>query len=108
MKMVNLDKTYLGENWKETEKRLAKEVKGKRVAGSGSHWSSKGDVRTDTFLFEVKTTEHNSYAVGLKTLNKIIRESQNVGKIPVLMLNIKGSKFIVLRYEDWEAGEKEK
>jgi hypothetical protein len=102
MKMVNLDKTYLGEDWKETEKKLAKEVGGKRVGGSGCHWSSKGDVKHKSFLFEVKTTEHDSYAVGLKTLIKIEREAHNVGKIPVLMLNIKSKKYIVVRLEDWK------
>jgi len=103
MKMVNLDRSYLGHDWKETEKKLAKDVKGKRVAGSGSHWSSKGDVKHPEFLFECKTTAHDSYAVGLKTLDKIVKEAQTVGKTPVLLLDIKGKRFVLLRFEDWEA-----
>ena len=40
---------------KQQEKKVAKAVKGQRVANSGATAFSKGDVRTDTFLFECKT-----------------------------------------------------
>jgi len=40
---------------KQQEKKVAKAVKGQRVANSGATAFSKGDVRTDTFLLECKT-----------------------------------------------------
>ena len=48
------------------EKRIAKAVKGQRVANSGATAFSKGDVRTDTWLFEAKTKTSESQAFSIK------------------------------------------
>ena len=48
------------------EKRIAKAVKGQRVANSGAIKFGAGDVRTDTWLFEAKTKTSESQAFSIK------------------------------------------
>ena len=48
------------------EKRIAKAVKGQRVANSGATAFNKGDVGTDTWLFEAKTKTSESQAFSIK------------------------------------------
>ena len=48
------------------EKRIAKAVNGQRVANSGATTFNKGDVGTDTWLFEAKTKTSESQAFSIK------------------------------------------
>ena len=64
------------------EKRIAKAVKGKRVANSGATAFSKGDVRTDDWLFEckTKTSESQSHTIQKAWLIKNREEMFAMGK----------------------------
>ena len=48
------------------EKRIAKAVNGQRVVNSGATAFSKGDVRTDEWLFEAKTKTSESQSFSIK------------------------------------------
>jgi hypothetical protein len=67
------------------EKRVAKEVGGRATIASGALYSQKGDVRTDRFLIECKTTEKDFFTFTRKVWDKIRREAIKDGmRYPVL------------------------
>ena len=70
---------------KESQKRedaIAKDFNGRRVIASGALWSMKGDVRTDTFLFEDKYTLADTYTVTYAILLKIHKQAAFHKKVP--------------------------
>jgi hypothetical protein len=64
------------------EKRIAKAVNGQRVANSGATAFNKGDVGTDTWLFEAKTktSESQSFSIKKEWLTKNREEMFAMGK----------------------------
>lgn len=64
------------------EKKVAKAVGGTKVANSGATPFSKGDVRTDNWLFEckTKTTPCNSMSIKREWLDKNAEEAFAMGK----------------------------
>lgn len=64
------------------EKHVAKAVGGKQVANSGATPFSKGDVRTDNWLFEckTKTTPSGSMSIKREWLDKNSEEAFAMGK----------------------------
>lgn len=80
---------------------VAADTGGRRVAGSGSLPSLKGDVRCPDLLIECKTTSASSYSLTLKVLRKIEKEAEHANKEPILQVDIQGRRYVVLRYEDW-------
>lgn len=64
------------------EKRIAKAVNGERVTNSGATAFSKGDVRTDEWLFEAKTktSESQSFSIKKEWLLKNREEMFAMGK----------------------------
>lgn len=72
------------------EKKTAKELKGKTTPASGSIWCYKGDVRTDKYLVECKTTKKPYYILCYKTWSKIEHEAISDGlRIPVIRVDLK-------------------
>jgi hypothetical protein len=67
---------------KRQEKSVAKAVSGKTTANSGATAFSKGDVRSDLFLFECKTkvTPSKSMTVHKEWIDKIAEESFAMNK----------------------------
>lgn len=65
------------------EKKIAKEVGGKKVANSGATTFSKGDVRTDNFLIEAKTCtkEQKTFTVKREWIKKNQEEAFAMGKM---------------------------
>lgn len=57
------------------EKRVAKLTDSRRTPASGARWHSKGDIKNDTDLTEVKATAKKSYSLKLATLRKIEEEA---------------------------------
>lgn len=71
------------------EKRLAKDLEGMRVPGSGNMQSFKGDVQTDVYLIDSKNTEKSSISLKASDLVKInmeARESDRRGHIILTFL----------------------
>ena len=76
------------------EKRVAKEVRGRTTPASGAMWGCKGDVRSDAFLVECKTTEKDKYSLSILTWNKIRVEAVKDGmKIPVMCIDLHNGKY---------------
>jgi hypothetical protein len=87
------------------ENRVAEEVGGKTVIASGSLWGSKGDVRSDKFLVECKTTGGMTYPLHLTTWKKIEKEAINDGlRVPVMCVDLAdgGKRLAIVNETDFE------
>ena len=72
---------------KKHEKRVAKELGGRRQPGSGSMEGAKGDLKTEYALCDHKFTDKLSYTITQETLVKLVKETQEEGKrVPILMI----------------------
>ena len=70
------------------EKRVAKELDGKRQPASGSRWGYRRDVITPRFLIEAKTTKSKRHSVSFKDLTFIKKQAYLTGKIPVYLVSL--------------------
>lgn len=86
---------------KRQEKRVAKKVDGRTTVASGAVPFDKGDVSSESFLIECKTTDKKSYSLKNEIFEKIAREAVNVGKIPLMAIEINGAEYIVCRDYDF-------
>lgn len=83
------------------EKRLAKELGGKTVPGSGSMWGYRRDVVTPTILIEAKTTKTNKYTLSLKDLDHLKFQAYSDGKIPAYIVEFAGKgEIVIVPYQD--------
>lgn len=88
---------------KKQEELVAKEVEGRLTPASGALWGSKGDVKSDLFLFECKTTSHDFYTLSFTTWDKIYKEALKERlRIPVMQIDLNSGKdrLAVMRSED--------
>ncbi len=76
------------------ERRVASDLGGKRQAGSGNLWHSKGDVTARKYLIECKQTGSKSYGLSLAVLDKISMEAARVSKEPLLQVDfLRGNRI---------------
>lgn len=85
------------------EKSVAQKFGGKVTAASGALWGMKGDVRTDKFLIECKTTEKDYYTLTAKVWEKIQEEAiKDHMRIPLMMIDLKDQdRYVVFRPKDF-------
>lgn len=83
------------------EKRLEKELGGKRTAASGAFWSRKGDVRSDDMLIEHKWTGKKSFTLKSEVLEKIVTEAILDSRMPVLGVSLNGENYVLLMEDDF-------
>lgn len=88
---------------KRQEQSIARDVAGRRVAGSGSMPSNKGDVKAGAFLIEAKQTKGLRFSLTLALWRKIYSEAAKVGKRPAMVIEMAGRKVAVLDYDDFLA-----
>jgi len=69
------------------EKSLAKKFKLHTQPASGAIAGFKGDLKSREFLFDAKSTKHQSFSVNINDLGKIRKEAFGAGKEPVLLIN---------------------
>lgn len=69
------------------EKKLAKKVGGRRQPNSGAITGFKGDVITQEFLLDLKTTKHMSATVKVEELQKITNEALPYNKVGALVIH---------------------
>lgn len=81
------------------EKRAAKLYGGRRQPASGALWFRRGDVDAGNMLIEDKYTDHGSYRLSRKVLEKVEREA-GPSRFPILRVGIDGRNYIVMREED--------
>lgn len=82
------------------ERKLAKDLGGQAVPGSGAFMSHKGDVKTDMFLLDSKQTAVKGgkgiYISGTM-LTKITRESNQENRYPGIVATIEEAPFGVAK-----------
>lgn len=66
------------------EKRAAADYGGRIRPGSGNQWHSKGDVSSEDYLIECKTTTKASYSLRTDIMGKIMDEALLESKVPLL------------------------
>lgn len=88
------------------EKRVAKDLDGKRQPASGSRWGYRRDVVTPRFLIETKTTKANQYSVLFKDLAFIRKQAYLTGKIPVYLVSLLDTSEVAI-LPDNDVGEDE-
>jgi hypothetical protein len=77
---------------------------GRRVVASGALWGSKGDVRSDKFLIECKTTGQSFYSLKSSVWEKVEKEALKDGiRIPVMCVEVCCGKYkkCVILYRDF-------
>jgi hypothetical protein len=92
------------------EKRLAKDMKGRTLRQSGAapesrwakhkggHVSEQGDIKTEDFLIEHKSTEKASISLKREWLNKVTEGARRSGRDPAVIITFtQGMKVS----EDW-------
>lgn len=89
--------------WQEKEKKDAELFKGKRTPKSGGFWSFAGDVVTDTFLLDSKTTDKKGFRITDNIWRKLYNEALKARKIPILsiFLTAKDLELVVLDKNDF-------
>jgi hypothetical protein len=75
------------------EKKLAKELGGTPVVGSGAFDAHKADVKTKTFLFESKQSGKKSIVLSSTVLSKITREAREENKFPAVIATLEDMPF---------------
>lgn len=85
------------------EAKAAQSYGGKTTPGSGNQWHSKGDIKTDRFLIECKTTLKSSYSINIKTWRKIWWEAISEGRDPFMEIQFENDNttLIILDKEDF-------
>ena len=85
------------------EERLAKELGGTRVGGSGAGWSHKLDVRAPDILLEHKWTSRGSYSVTAKLWREVETQAVKISRTPLLGIRLELSDIdlIVMDEDDF-------
>jgi len=73
--------------WYKAQQLVAQLEDGEVVIASGARPGYKGDVITDEYLIEVKSSENRlDYRITTKLLDKMEQEANGVGKVPLLYI----------------------
>lgn len=95
--------------WQKKEKNDSALFKGHTRPRSGGLWFSPGDVTTEEFLIDCKTTEHHSFSVTEQIWDKIHTEALHCRKLPCLSIQLgNGVEVVVLDKNDFSSFFKEK
>lgn len=85
------------------EETLATKLDGRRVAGSGNQPGLKGDVKTSRWLIEAKQSSGTRFSLTLGLLRKIELEAIRAHRAPVMVIEMAGRSYAVLKLEDFMA-----
>ena len=78
------------------EKRLAKQLNGKRQPASGARWGARRDVLLPRFLLEAKTTKATSFSLDLRDLAHLKRQAFAIGKTPAYVIQLEDKEELVV------------
>jgi len=70
------------------------ENKVQKQINSGALWFSKGDLSTEEYLIECKTTGKGSYSISKKLLEKLWNEALESSKLPLLVIGIQDNNTL--------------
>ena len=85
-KWMNKKETTRGFSQKR-ENKFAKKYGARPTPNSGASWHSKGDLKTETHLIEIKSTKGGQMVVHKSWLEKIREEAIKEGKEPILVID---------------------
>ena len=90
-------------NWQKKEHSDAEVFEGKVTPKSGGLWSFPGDVKTDQFLIDSKTTDKKSFSIKNTMWKKIEGEALKSRRLPILSISLinDGIELIVLDKNDF-------
>lgn len=85
------------------EAKTARDFGGLTTPGSGNQWHSKGDVKSDQFLIECKTTSKDSYGLKAAIWSKIATEALLEDRTPLMDIEFidRGVSVIVIDKSDF-------
>jgi len=78
--------------WKKLERKVAKNLHGRRIPCSGVSSDFKGDVETDSYLIDCKHGKQIPKTI-ISWFEKIKKDAEKVGKEPALVLKPKGKHY---------------
>ena len=87
------------------EKKIAVQLGGRRVVGSGnsSALSAKGDVKTQRWLVEAKTTTKPRFSLTLVLWRKISSEAIRANKHPAMFIEMAGQTVVVISFNAFKS-----
>lgn len=85
-----LERLARGDHGQRAEKRAAQRIGGRLQPGSGCSPNNKGDIKTDTFLLESKSTIHDSFSLKISWLRKISDQAISLSREPGLVVQFVG------------------
>lgn len=72
---------------KKHEERLAEQVGGKRVVGSGTSWRAPQDVKSDTHMIQHKYTDKASFSLKVPEMEQIHDDAERAGRGNALVID---------------------
>ena len=95
--------------WQKKETKDSSLFKGRVRPRSGGLWFMPGDVKTEEFLIDCKTTDKKSFSVTSDMWSKINSEALKCRKLPCLSVQLgDGTEVVVLDKNDFLSFFKEK
>lgn len=102
--------------WQKKERTDAKSFGGRPTPRSGGLWFAPGDVKTEDFLIDSKTTDKKSFSITGKIWRKIYKEALLSGKMPCLSIKLNQEllqnkepiEVVVLSKDDFDRWFKER
>ena len=94
-------------SWRVLESLVAYFFSGRLRPGSGSFRPFKGDVITDDYLIECKSTEKQQFVLKKEILLKIEKEAISEGRVPLLVVrfedkrNSSGGIYVISKLDDF-------
>jgi hypothetical protein len=97
------------QRWQRKENKDNVLFRGKKRPRSGGLWFAPGDVSTEEFLIDCKTTEKKSFSITEQIWDKIHTEALKCRKMPCLSIQLgDGTEVVVLDKNDFLTFFKEK
>lgn len=89
--------------WQQKENKDAKLFKGRVTPKSGGFWSFAGDVVTEDFLIDCKTTDKNRFSITKRMWEKIYVEALKSRRMPLLsaMFGDSNIEIVILDKNDF-------
>ena len=97
-----MSKKRIGDAGRAAEKAFAAKLGMKLMPASGAA-SSKGDMSSERFLLEAKSTIKDKYPVAIQTLIKIHSEAIMAGKLPALAILFTDKHGKAVNQGEWVA-----
>jgi hypothetical protein len=94
-------KLRIGSTGRIAEKRLARRIGGRQTPNSGAMVGAKGDVETDKFLIEAKSTIKLRLTLEHDWLAKIGMEALEAGKAPACAINFTTGDGQPIKFGSW-------